>query len=72
MACGFNYEDFYGDYGKDYIEVHHIKPLSQNSEEVEINPEKDLIVLCANCHRMIHRKRNNVLTLDELKNLINK
>ena len=27
MACGFNFEAVYGDRGKDYIEVHHVKPL---------------------------------------------
>lgn len=71
MACGFNFEEFYGSRGKDYIEVHHVKPLSQNDESIDINPESDLIVVCANCHRIIHRKRNNILSLDELKDLIN-
>ena len=32
--------------------------------------EKDMIVVCSNCHRMIHRRRNAVLTLDELKSMI--
>lgn len=71
MACGFNFEEVYGIRGKDYIEVHHIKPLSQNDESVEVDPASDLIVVCANCHRIIHRKRNEILSLDELKDLIN-
>lgn len=25
MVCGFNFEEVYGDIGRDYIEVHHIK-----------------------------------------------
>ena len=70
MACGFNFEDFYGERGSKYIEVHHIKPLSQTDEEVEIDPATDLVVLCANCHRMVHRKKNEVLSLEELKSLI--
>ena len=69
MACGFNFEDFYGRAGKDFIEVHHIVPLS-DAGRTETNPATDLIVLCANCHRIIHRRKNICLSLDELKDHI--
>lgn len=69
-ACGFNFYKKYGDIGKDFIEIHHIKPLSETSGEVLINPKFDLIPLCANCHRMIHRKKRPV-TVEDLKKLIN-
>lgn len=72
MACGFNFEEVYGSRGKNYIEVHHVKPLSDENEESEVNPSTDLIVVCANCHRIIHRKRDKILSLDELKSLIQK
>jgi 5-methylcytosine-specific restriction protein A len=70
MACGFDFEKVYGERGKDYIEVHHVVPLASRDAETEIDPEKDLIVVCANCHRMIHRKKNQVLSLEELKQII--
>ncbi|MFE4426486.1 HNH endonuclease [Peribacillus butanolivorans] len=70
LVCEFNFEDVYGERGKDFIEVHHIKPLSTLKEAVEINPEKDLVPLCANCHRMIHRRKDDVLTVEELRDLI--
>ena len=66
-VCGFNFEKYYGIHGANYIEVHHIKPISQLIDEEQIDPKHDLIVLCANCHRMVHRNKNNVLTTDELK-----
>lgn len=44
----------YGDVGKDYIEAHHAIPLSEYNEEHEVKPE-DFIMLCPNCHTMIHR-----------------
>ena len=66
-VCGFKFEEAYGDWGKDYIEIHHIKPLSTLDEETEVNPETDLVPLCSNCHRMIHHKRNAILTVAELK-----
>ena len=72
MACGFNFEKVYGERGKNYIEVHHVKPLSDKNDESNVDPSTDLVVVCANCHRMIHRKRNEILALDELKSLIQK
>lgn len=71
-ACGFNFEEVYGERGKDFIEVHHIKPLSTLEEAVEINPETDLVPLCANCHRMVHRRKDEVLSIKELKEIIGK
>ena len=70
MACGFDFEKTYGERGKDYIEVHHVVPLASRDAEVRIDPAKDLIVVCSNCHRMIHRKKNQVLSLEELKRII--
>lgn len=70
MICGFDFEEKYGEYGKDFIEVHHIKPLSNMKSEEVINPETDLVCVCPNCHRMIHRKRDSVLSIEELKKII--
>jgi 5-methylcytosine-specific restriction protein A len=69
-VCGFNFEEVYGERGKDFIEVHHIKPLSTLEKEIVVDPEQDLVPVCANCHRMIHRRKDNILTVDELKALI--
>ena len=66
-VCGFDFEKTYGEIGRDFIEEHHKKPLSSFMEEIEIDPQKDLVCLCSNCHSMIHRKQNKVLTVDELK-----
>lgn len=70
VVCGFNFKNIYGDLGKDFIEVHHIVPISENQTKVSVNPQTDLTVLCANCHRMIHRKKGITLTIEELKNKI--
>ncbi|MDM1530752.1 HNH endonuclease [Myroides odoratimimus] len=66
MCCDFNFEKSYGILGSGFIHVHHIKPISEAGETL-INPEKDLIVLCPNCHAMVHRRRNSTLSLDELR-----
>lgn len=70
IACGFNFEKAYGEWGKNWAEVHHLKPLSEDAEKRETNPESDLAVVFANCHRMIHRKRGLVLTIEEIKSKI--
>ncbi|MBT2736208.1 HNH endonuclease [Bacillus sp. ISL-7] len=70
VACGFNFEEVYGERGKDFIEVHHVKPLSTIGEEVTIEPKEDLVPVCSNCHRMIHRRKDDVLTVEELKFMI--
>ncbi|MBY0120919.1 EVE domain-containing protein [Bacillus sp. S/N-304-OC-R1] len=69
-VCGFNFEEVYGERGKDFIEVHHISPLSTLEEAVEINPKTDLVPLCANCHRMIHRRKDEILTIEELREIL--
>jgi len=71
MACGFNFEKVYGEYGKGYIHVHHTKPVATSGERTP-DPETEMIVLCANCHAMVHRRKNKVLTLEELKDLMKK
>lgn len=71
MICGFDFEEKYGDLGKGFIEVHHINPLSSLDEEVVINPATDLICVCANCHRMLHRFKDCIVTIDDLRSFIN-
>lgn len=71
MVCGFDFEKVYGERGRGYIEVHHNKPLFNLDEPMLVDPETDLDCVCSNCHRMIHRFRDRVLTVDELRNLMN-
>ena len=58
QACGFNFESIYGELGKDYIEAHHLTPFSELPRDapVKLDALRDFAVLCANCHRMIHRQ----------------
>lgn len=53
QVCGFSFEKTYGERGKEYIEVHHLKSLSSYDDEHDIELD-DLISLCSNCHSMIH------------------
>lgn len=65
VVCGFDFEKEYGSIGHEFIEVHHIVPVSSIGKEYVVNPVLDLRPLCSNCHSMIHRN-SEVLTIDEL------
>lgn len=67
-ACGFIFEDTYGELGKDYIECHHIVPLSEIDVQRETK-KSDLALVCANCHRMLHRKKP-LISIQDLKKII--
>ena len=71
-VCSFDFVETYGELGKDFIEVHHIIPISSFDGERNVNPQTDMTVLCANCHRMMHRSKDRVLTVEELSEIIAK
>jgi len=58
--CGFNFEKEYGELGKDYIQFHHIKPLSEYTD-AELSDQElqqaviNLLPICPNCHCMVHK-----------------
>lgn len=67
-VCEFDFNACYGDIGEGYIEGHHTKPVSEMFENEETKVE-DIALVCANCHRMLHRKRP-WLTITKLKELL--
>ncbi len=63
-VCGMNFANFYGNIGHEYIQVHHLRVMSNGHRETD--PVKDLIPVCANCHAMMHRMEPPV-GIDELR-----
>jgi predicted HNH restriction endonuclease len=63
-VCGFDFEATYGDLGHAFIEAHHTVPVATLEPGV---PTKlsDLVAVCSNCHRMLHR--NGLLDWQELR-----
>ena len=71
-CCGFEFAAHY-EINDDYIEIHHRSPFSQTEGEHLVDATKDLVPLCANCHRMIHHGtggKGNCMSLDELKRIL--
>jgi hypothetical protein len=69
-ACGFDFKEKYGERGSEFIEVHHLNPVSSHEKETSLDPKTEMTVVCSNCHRMIHRRKDKILSLEELKKII--
>ena len=70
-VCGLDFEKMYGEIGRGFIHVHHIVPISSIGAEYQIDPAKDLIPVCPNCHAMLHR-REPPYDVEDLKKMIGK
>ena len=70
-VCTFDCAEVYGDWGNGFVEVHHVVPLNEGDEQGRVtDPATDLVVLCSNCHAMVHRRQGTVLTVHELRSKV--
>ena len=69
-VCGFNFEKVYGEYAKGYIQVHHVVPISERPSDDIVNPETDLVPVCANCHVIIHRRKDDTKSISDMKEMM--
>ncbi len=66
--CKMSFEEVYGeDIGKDFIEVHHLIPISERGGDYKVNPITDLIPLCSNCHAMVHKGMGKGVTIEKIR-----
>lgn len=68
-VCGFDFAASYGELGRGFIHVHHVVPVSKIGPNYRIDPERDLVPVCPNCHCMLHRS-NPPLMPSELKKVL--
>lgn len=64
-VCSLDFGDRYGEHGRGYIEVHHLKPVAGLGAGGKTKLS-DLALVCANCHRMLHRGKR-LMNLTELR-----
>jgi len=64
-ACGFDFAVVYGELGIGFAECHHRLPLASLGSRRSTRLD-DLAILCANCHRMIHKTRP-LMSVDEFR-----
>lgn len=75
-CCTFNFREFYGkDIGNGFIEIHHVKPVFKYDDQDLIKTiekaVKNLMPVCSNCHRMIHKNWSKPLEIQILIDAIN-
>lgn len=68
QVCGFDFNRKYGARGEGFAECHHTVPLTELGVHQRTRIS-DLVIVCANCHRMIHRSRP-WLSISELQEMI--
>jgi len=56
LVCDFDFLRVYGELGRDFIHVHHVVPVSRLVTGYVIDPARDLVPVCPNCHAMLHRR----------------
>jgi 5-methylcytosine-specific restriction protein A len=67
-ACGFDFAVAYGELGVGFAECHHRLPLASLGSRTATRLA-DLAILCANCHRMIHKTRP-LMSVEEFKRVV--
>ena len=72
QICKFDFEKQYGELGSKYVEAHHITPMAELLKELEpivLDPKTDFVVVCSNCHRMLHRTKPVLAPSELIKRL---
>jgi predicted HNH restriction endonuclease/integrase len=70
IICDFDFKKTYGEVGKDLIHVHHLSPISKVGKNHKVDPIEDLRPVCPNCHLIIHKDKNELCSIAEVKNMI--
>lgn len=68
-VCNFDFSRKYGDIGTGFIEAHHKKPIAKMVTN-DVTTIDDFIMVCSNCHSMLHRGEPWI-SPEELKLLLN-
>lgn len=69
IVCGFNFVEAYGEVGRGFIHIHHLRPLAHIGHDYEIDPVNDLRPVCPNCHAIIH-KGDPPFSIEEVRHFL--
>jgi 5-methylcytosine-specific restriction protein A len=68
-VCGFDFAARFGDLGAGFIHVHHTRPLSEVARGYAVDPSRDLVPVCPNCHAMLHQRTPPLSVADLRKHM---
>ncbi|NMB46715.1 MAG: hypothetical protein GX998_09945 [Firmicutes bacterium] len=69
-ACGMSFAERYGPEARGIIHVHHVVPLSEIGEGYSLDPVRDLVPVCPNCHAVIHASGTNVRHVEDVGEML--
>ena len=69
QICKLDFGQKYGPDAEGFIHVHHLMLLSTVPKGYKVNPQKDLLPVCPNCHAVIHL-RNPPYTPAEVREML--
>jgi len=67
--CKMNFKDRYKGIEGNPIHVHHLNPISESNGERKVDPQKDLIPVCPNCHTVIHSS-SDLYSIEEVREML--
>ena len=71
VVCEFNFAEAYGEVGRGFIHVHHLRSLAEIDDEYEVDPVNDLRPVCPNCHAIIHRRKgHSPYSIEEVRSFL--
>ena len=69
QVCDMDFKSKYGEVGEGFMHVHHKRPIAMLKANYTVNPLKDLVPVCPNCHAMLHR-REPPFDVEQLRTLV--
>ena len=69
-VCRIDFGTQYGGVASGYIHVHHVVPISSIKKTYLLDPIKDLVPVCPNCHAVIHHGVKTPRTITEVRSLM--
>lgn len=72
QVCGIDFGAMYGEEFAGKINVHHRKPLYEIKEDYVVDPVKDFVPVCPNCHMVLHSKKDGVYTVEEVRAMLDR
>jgi|ERR1051326_296725 5-methylcytosine-specific restriction protein A len=71
-VCRMSFEEVYGDSFRNFIHVHHLRPISKIGTKYQVDPVRDLRPVCPNCHAAIHSRKDTPYSIEEVQDLLRK
>jgi 5-methylcytosine-specific restriction protein A len=68
-GCDMSFSERYGEIALGFIEIHHIVPVAKMPPMYIVDPSKDLVPLCSNCHSVVHRQ-DPPMSVEALRQLL--